>query len=150
MEESYLSEYREYEAETWTHCTLGIHIQPVKFLAPDPSPISRYSESTKTIGFSILGFFRPGVKLGFEFPRVSPNQKSRPRSLKFGFYEERNPIPCSLKNSSFVKIPNFPHQKLKMPGIKFCFDRKVHPRSEERRVGKECVRLCRSRWSPYH
>ena len=32
----------------------------------------------------------------------------------------------------------------------------VHPdctvvvRSEERRVGKECLRLCRSRWSPYH
>src|SRR3546814_16757864 len=30
----------------------------------------------------------------------------------------------------------------------------AHPgrpgRSEERRVGKECVRTCRSRWSPYH
>src|SRR3546814_6461164 len=25
----------------------------------------------------------------------------------------------------------------------------VH-RSEERRVGKECVSTCRSRWSPYH
>src|SRR3546814_12374609 len=24
------------------------------------------------------------------------------------------------------------------------------PRSEERRVGKECVSQCRSRWSPYH
>src|SRR3546814_15386520 len=23
-------------------------------------------------------------------------------------------------------------------------------RTEERRVGKECVRTCRSRWSPYH
>ena len=23
-------------------------------------------------------------------------------------------------------------------------------RSEERRVGKECVSTCRSRWSPYH
>ena len=23
-------------------------------------------------------------------------------------------------------------------------------RSEERRVGKECAGLCRSRWSPYH
>ena len=23
-------------------------------------------------------------------------------------------------------------------------------RSEERRVGKECVTTCRSRWSPYH
>jgi phospholipid/cholesterol/gamma-HCH transport system ATP-binding protein len=26
----------------------------------------------------------------------------------------------------------------------------THDRSEERRVGKECRRLCRSRWSPYH
>ena len=23
-------------------------------------------------------------------------------------------------------------------------------RSEERRVGKECINWCRSRWSPYH
>ena len=29
-------------------------------------------------------------------------------------------------------------------------DLKVQARSEERRVGKECLRLCRSRWSPYH
>ena len=26
----------------------------------------------------------------------------------------------------------------------------VVARSEERRVGKECVQPCRSRWSPYH
>src|SRR3546814_9241685 len=26
----------------------------------------------------------------------------------------------------------------------------VVARSEERRVGKECVSTCRSRWSPYH
>src|SRR3546814_14506358 len=26
----------------------------------------------------------------------------------------------------------------------------VYCRSEERRVGKECVSTCRSRWSPYH
>src|SRR3546814_11872125 len=26
----------------------------------------------------------------------------------------------------------------------------VRARSEERRVGKECVSTCRSRWSPYH
>ena len=26
----------------------------------------------------------------------------------------------------------------------------LNARSEERRVGKECLRLCRSRWSPYH
>ena len=28
--------------------------------------------------------------------------------------------------------------------------RRLSARSEERRVGKECLRLCRSRWSPYH
>src|SRR3546814_4906033 len=26
----------------------------------------------------------------------------------------------------------------------------ANQRSEERRVGKECVSTCRSRWSPYH
>jgi uncharacterized protein (DUF2461 family) len=33
------------------------------------------------------------------------------------------------------------------PGLK-----KINPffRSEERRVGKECRVMCRSRWSPYH
>src|SRR3546814_15670577 len=28
--------------------------------------------------------------------------------------------------------------------------REMWLRSEERRVGKECVSTCRSRWSPYH
>src|SRR3546814_15902253 len=30
------------------------------------------------------------------------------------------------------------------------FGRSSSRRSEERRVGKECVSTCRSRWSPYH
>ena len=29
-------------------------------------------------------------------------------------------------------------------------DKRIVSRSEERRVGKECVSTCRSRWSPYH
>src|SRR3546814_14816788 len=29
-------------------------------------------------------------------------------------------------------------------------DGSLDTRSEERRVGKECVSTCRSRWSPYH
>ena len=32
-------------------------------------------------------------------------------------------------------------------GIKWIF---TGPQIGERRVGKECLRLCRSRWSPYH
>src|SRR3546814_14223691 len=34
----------------------------------------------------------------------------------------------------------------RIPGI----GKKTAERSEERRVGKECVSTCRSRWSPYH
>ena len=30
------------------------------------------------------------------------------------------------------------------------FDKLFFSRSEERRVGKECIPPCRSRWSPYH
>src|SRR3546814_4864887 len=37
------------------------------------------------------------------------------------------------------------------PGRSTGTARSVAPRrSEERRVGKECVSTCRSRWSPYH
>src|SRR3546814_8454597 len=37
------------------------------------------------------------------------------------------------------------------PGLRFDVGQIAKiPRSEERRVGKECVSTCRSRWSPYH
>src|SRR3546814_14975044 len=35
-------------------------------------------------------------------------------------------------------------------GIAQLLDQRCRIRSEERRVGKECVSTCRSRWSPYH
>src|SRR3546814_15075359 len=35
-------------------------------------------------------------------------------------------------------------------GDDIIFPFREEKRSEERRVGKECVSTCRSRWSPYH
>src|SRR3546814_14500735 len=35
-------------------------------------------------------------------------------------------------------------------GITTQIELSPNERSEERRVGKECVSTCRSRWSPYH
>src|SRR3546814_15075670 len=35
-------------------------------------------------------------------------------------------------------------------GSKYGIEDYLEIRSEERRVGKECVSTCRSRWSPYH
>src|SRR3546814_3219353 len=40
--------------------------------------------------------------------------------------------------------------RLRHEGIGVNFIDIYHRRSEERRVGKECVSTCRSRWSPYH
>ena len=113
----------------FTHGTSGVFLQPMKILAPETS-IPRYNKCTKTTIFSILGFFRPGVKLGFDFLGVSPNEKYRPRSLNFNFDEESNPMSGSLKNSSSVRSPNFPQQKLKMLEIKFHFNRKMRPSME--------------------
>src|SRR3546814_1500122 len=44
-------------------------------------------------------------------------------------------LPPSLRRRSVIDAPD---------------DRLLPGRSEERRVGKECVSTCRSRWSPYH
>ena len=56
-------------------------------------------------------------------------------------------VPWSSFVSHSLNRPNHPpsqspqHQLSPLP---------PSTRSEERRVGKECLRLCRSRWSPYH
>src|SRR3546814_14780548 len=51
--------------------------------------------------------------------------------------------PVGIAGRTIVMLPKG------MEDIAVC---EQHPdfRSEERRVGKECVSTCRSRWSPYH
>ena len=59
-------------------------------------------------------------------------------------------------NRTEVQVINYEAYLIGLKGTKFETGRKrcdfiLHEtRSEERRVGKECLRLCRSRWSPYH
>jgi DNA-binding response OmpR family regulator len=49
------------------------------------------------------------------------------------------------------RLPDLVVLDLHMPGENgLSLLRFLKERSEERRVGKECRRLCRSRWSPYH
>ena len=46
-------------------------------------------------------------------------------------------------------FPSFPRSSLLLP-FSFILSFFLSYRSEERRVGKECLHQCRSRWSPYH
>src|SRR3546814_18648433 len=48
-------------------------------------------------------------------------------------------IQCALGLSQMKKLGRFVARRAALAD-----------RSEERRVGKECVSTCRSRWSPYH
>src|SRR3546814_5910707 len=49
--------------------------------------------------------------------------------------------------STLRRIVSVSARSLFQPSEKFSA---LRLRSEERRVGKECVSTCRSRWSPYH
>src|SRR3546814_3064754 len=74
-------------------------------------------------------------------------------------------LPCAGVHHQYLVVPDGGHEGLIAcdgPAFevrhfvhrKFAFTASVvaeHAlRSEERRVGKECVSTCRSRWSPYH
>src|SRR3546814_16702808 len=75
--------------------------------------------------------FPAGTKRGTMTPATYPhiviNDKTRRLSAGARIWNQRNTIdmPASLRGADMN-------------------------RSEERRVGKECVSTCRSRWSPYH
>src|SRR3546814_2319296 len=53
----------------------------------------------------------------------------------------------SCRACGFGKIGGFARTRLSLPTQALLRER--GPRSEERRVGKECVSTCRYRWSPY-
>src|SRR3546814_2849038 len=57
---------------------------------------------------------------------------------------EVEPVAGPSPFAGFRNVVLTPHNA---PGTRDIMHRK---RSEERRVGKECARPCRSRWSPYH
>src|SRR3546814_14810490 len=58
---------------------------------------------------------------------------------------------AGLMNEGFVNIKVDREER---PDLDAIYQAALHmmgeQRSEERRVGKECVSTCRSRWSPYH
>src|SRR3546814_15509059 len=65
-----------------------------------------------------------------------------------GRQRDRHPEEALEHENAFGVMPERPVAEVRYDRLRF-----VEPlmeRSEERRVGKECVSTCRSRWSPYH
>src|SRR3546814_13166500 len=81
-----------------------------------------------------------GVPLGEVLKKFEPNSKAR--YVAFTSLADPKQMPGVRYRSI-----NWPYTE----GLRM--DEAMHPltlRSEERRVGKECVSTCRSRWSPDH
>ena len=95
-------------------------------------------------------------------------ERSHGRKLELAEGRERK-IPLTYRwvadqflNELLVDMAKGDDASRKTPALVFCFNRDECwnvaeqlkglelMRSEERRVGKECTVLCRSRWSPYH
>ena len=57
--------------------------------------------------------------------------------------------PVTVLAENQLEVPQSLRQSLELVSSQRMVE-DVRTRSEERRVGKECLRLCRSRWSPYH
>src|SRR3546814_20236701 len=79
---------------------------------------------------------RLGVPVTIVMPRTTPTVKVMQTEAVGG--------KVVLEGETFDEAYEFARSMEKQLGLNF-----VH-RSEERRVGKECVSTCRSRWSPYH
>src|SRR3546814_10253893 len=67
---------------------------------------------------------------------------------------KRRPVPSCINESARPHDQHPPHEikqaRPRQAPARQGTLRHVHTRSEERRVGKECVSTCRSRRSPYH
>src|SRR3546814_13414364 len=72
--------------------------------------------------------------------------------------EEGSKIPSAVRRQDAGDVlPNQPlgpiavsHCKIDKGEVAAWIGKSLAERSEERRVGKECVSTCRSRWSPHH
>ena len=80
---------------------------------------------------------------------VDANEGPMPQTrfvLKKAFQNGLKPIVFVNKIDRENSRPEYAYDKT----LDLFIDLGADERSEERRVGKECISLCRSRWSPYH
>src|SRR3546814_2880604 len=88
-----------------------------------------------------------------EAAAARPGQESLPQAPRTGFapkvirggFSSSIPGAMAANDSEALQLPLYGRIAAGTP-IEALRDH----RSEERRVGKECVSTCRSRWSPYH
>ena len=74
------------------------------------------------------------------------------QSMTFDQIRIQMASPEQIRSWSYgeIKKPETINYRTFKPERDGLFCARIFGRSEERRVGKECASMCRSRWSPYH
>src|SRR5213594_1421115 len=86
--------------------------------------------------FAAFGYRRTGIAEIARDAGVAPGTLYR-------YFENKEEIFRAVMREGLASWLETARRVLAQPGTA------IERRSEERRVGKECERLCRSRWSPY-
>src|SRR3546814_11068238 len=78
-----------------------------------------------------------------------------PKNFSGDSFVERETDVCIIPPNSFVLARTVEYFRIPRDVLVICLGKSTYARcgiirSEERRVGKECVSTCRSRWTPYH
>src|SRR3546814_1267705 len=84
-------------------------------------------------------------ELGIPFTVVEKNAAVGGTWLENSYPGCRVDVANQFYSYSFERNPDWSEHYCGQPELRAYFER----RSEERRVGKECVSTCRSRWAPY-
>src|SRR3546814_7181804 len=96
--------------------------------------------------YGIFFFFKQKTAYEMRISDWSSDVCSSDLSLRYSTARHHAVVGCGADRS----------RRSPMPGVASAMPRSSlsaltrSNRSEERRVGKECVSTCRSRWSPYH
>src|SRR3546814_4648526 len=105
--------------------------------------ISENSDESGTQFAPDLGKFGPVHKRGLHVAQL-PNSYSKFRFPRVRSYCSKGKQSVMLAQPSYL----FPDMEGEAPPDPLFGQ--TPTKTEERRVGKECVSTCRSRWSPYH
>src|SRR3546814_13062107 len=93
-------------------------------------------------------------RAGFGFARILERAIGLERAVPAaGQDEQRRAVPVEARDLQIAGVAadiGIDEACLGMRLVEAAIDQDIVERSEERRVGKECVSTCRSRWSPSH
>ena len=105
----------------------------------------------QALGYTVNGFLNIIVLAELEKLEAEAPQTAQPETTKEEQPEQAQPKADAPED--VAELNNWLHQiqeENEQKRLQEVARRQANVRSEERRVGKECLRLCRSRWSPYH